>query len=412
MGHDHLAESERSVIGPPMPMERLGSKPGWLSTRIQAGIAAQGRLAKPTTSPGNNHDIAAAETVLDGLEPRNAQKIARPRPAGNVSQVRPQCFDIVTRRICSLSGLGASAMCPRPLSRYIAGLLLSSFAVFEAPGLVLAQPAPKAGDQPASASPSPPLRRSDEREAVRLLVDAEAELAQGDPRVAVRLLELMIARFPATLAAERARARIAALRALPIQSKPAVPAQIQPQSAGTGAAPAGVWRTRVRPIPSAAEAFRKATGDRVFFAERSSELGGRARVVLAAQARWLKLNPAAPVVIEAHADDPGTPAENLELAVRRGEAVRRRLVEEGVAAGRIRVAVIGQKAPTARCPEAICAAQNRRAVTLIAVRSPLETMTAISAGTLPPEAAAQAGRPSPLPGINGLGGPAPAPAPR
>lgn len=264
--------------------------------------------------------------------------------------------------------------------------------------------------------------RSDEREAARLLVEAEAELAQGDPRVAARLLELMVARYPATLAAERARGRLEALQQAAAGAAEAArkaqpggdlqKSNPQPPVAKHDPIDAvGGWRTRIRPTRTAGEEFRDRAGDRVFFGEGSAELGSRARTVLAAQAAWLRANPEAPVVVEAHADDPGTPQQNAELAARRGEAVKARLVEEGIAAARIRIAVIGLRGRVATCPEPMCAAQNRRVVTLIAWRSPLEGQAVTEPDASAQPVAAARGRRLP-PGMTGLGGPPAWPAPR
>lgn len=111
--------------------------------------------------------------------------------------------------------------------------------------------------------------------------------------------------------------------------------------------------------------FRMAAGDRIFFGSGGAELGARARQVLAAQASWLKRHPDLNVMIEAHADDPGSSGVNDELALQRAEAVRQRLVEEGVESARIRVAGFGRDRRIAICPDAMCATQNRRAVTIV-----------------------------------------------
>lgn len=111
--------------------------------------------------------------------------------------------------------------------------------------------------------------------------------------------------------------------------------------------------------------FQAEVGDRVFFSERSAVLGSRARIALEAQAAWLNRNPLLMVTVEGHADEPGTPRLNQHLSERRAEAVRRRLIELGVAASRIRVAAYGRDRLVAECGESRCAAQNRRVVTVI-----------------------------------------------
>lgn len=106
-------------------------------------------------------------------------------------------------------------------------------------------------------------------------------------------------------------------------------------------------------------------GDRVFFSDSSAELGARARGVLAAQAAWLKRHATAIVLIEGHSDEQGSAADNLALAQKRAESVRKRLVEEGVEAARIAVAAYGREQRVAPCGEPECAAQNRRVVTVV-----------------------------------------------
>jgi transposase len=48
----------------------VGRSRGGLTTKIHARVDAQGRPVKLLISPGNDHDITAAEALLDGLEPR------------------------------------------------------------------------------------------------------------------------------------------------------------------------------------------------------------------------------------------------------------------------------------------------------------------------------------------------------
>jgi peptidoglycan-associated lipoprotein len=111
--------------------------------------------------------------------------------------------------------------------------------------------------------------------------------------------------------------------------------------------------------------FQSAVGDRVFFSEASAELGTRGRLALQAQAAWLVRYPHLSVVVEGHADDTGGLAHNLSLSQQRAEIVQRRLVQMGVAPERIRAAAFGRERLIADCAAAACAAQNRRAVTII-----------------------------------------------
>ena len=96
----------------------------------------------------------------------------------------------------------------------------------------------------------------------------------------------------------------------------------------------------------------------------SAELGSRARSALAAQAQWLMRWHEFEAAIEGHADEPGTEQENVVLSEQRAEAVRQRLIEEGVEPSRLAVVPLGRSMRVATCADTDCRAQNRRAVTL------------------------------------------------
>jgi peptidoglycan-associated lipoprotein len=118
------------------------------------------------------------------------------------------------------------------------------------------------------------------------------------------------------------------------------------------------------PVGLAAE-FQSAVGDRVFFSDASAELGTRGRLALEAQAAWLVRYTHLSVVVEGHADDAGSLAHNISLSQQRAEVVRRRLIQMGVAPERIRAVAFGRERLIADCAAAACAAQNRRAVTIV-----------------------------------------------
>ena len=268
-----------------------------------------------------------------------------------------------------------------------------------------------------------PYRSRQLSETDGLLEDALDDLSRGRVLDARRLLELVVERFANTPAADEARRLLAPIYAsgrsqgvpipgLPIPGVP-VPGGANGPAASLPSAPSGAWgqpsrsnaahseterapapvisapmtsgpitsgsmatarganadaaaerqwQTEVRRVRLLDQDFRSNVGDRVFFGEASTELGSHSRVVLAAQARWLARYPDLNIVIEAHADDPGSRDVNQSLAARRAEAVRARLVEEGVAAQRLRIVAIGREKPVADCADAGCAAQNRRVV--------------------------------------------------
>jgi len=117
--------------------------------------------------------------------------------------------------------------------------------------------------------------------------------------------------------------------------------------------------------PVGAAEFQSEVGDRVFFSESSAELGARARKALEAQAAWLLRHPRLSVTIEGHADESGGARHNLDVSQRRAQAVRLQLMARGVPASRIAVVAYGRERRIAECASAVCAAQNRRTVTVL-----------------------------------------------
>ncbi len=108
-------------------------------------------------------------------------------------------------------------------------------------------------------------------------------------------------------------------------------------------------------------------GDRVFFAESSAVIGGRARAILEAQARWLKRAPSINITIIGRADDGGSSSDATTLARQRAEIVRAKLIEGGVEVERIKIESHGENDPVATCRSALCQAQNRHAETRLRV---------------------------------------------
>ena len=115
---------------------------------------------------------------------------------------------------------------------------------------------------------------------------------------------------------------------------------------------------------SATQRLRLDVGDRVFFAPGSAALGLRARAALARQAEWLSAA-RRDVFIVGHADDGGSERNNQRIASRRAEVVCKRLIEEGVPAGRLHYFGKGRQDRIAICDGSLCQAQNRRVVTIV-----------------------------------------------
>jgi len=113
--------------------------------------------------------------------------------------------------------------------------------------------------------------------------------------------------------------------------------------------------------PDASQRLRFEVGDRIFFPPGSAELGSRARILLARQARWLKAWKAS-AVIAGHGDEGGEPANDERISLERATVVRGRLLQEGIPADRLDIVSLGRRDPVADCSEPACAVQNRRVV--------------------------------------------------
>lgn len=227
------------------------------------------------------------------------------------------------------------------------------------------------------ARPRPPAGGANEdgaRTAADIYREAVARLQAGDRPRAQRALEILVVRYPTAREARLARLRLARMYGdlrgsqaapSPDSIRPAAGEEIGPSAHNSEDG----WGAEVRSRRGGVEdRFRMEVGDRVFFSAGSAELGSRARTVLQAQAAWMVQQPQINAVIEGHADDPGSAEDNVTVARARAEAIRQRLIEEGVAADRLRTAVLGRSARIAECDSPECAAQNRRSVTVVYAR--------------------------------------------
>lgn len=255
------------------------------------------------------------------------------------------------------------------------------------PELATGTQTPASSEQSASTGTAP-----------ELLDLARLNLTEKRTEAAQRLLEQLVARFPEAPEAERARAELLALylRNPRIASAPPAPAQndmahtAPPASPSQSPPPASAWRISLILAPTLQDELRDSVGDRVFFAAGSTELGARARSVIAAQAQWLARHPELDAIVEGHADDADAGGDDNELSLRRAEAMLSQLVLDGVEPNRLRVHDLGSQARVATCNDSDCAAQNRRAVLRIGARAPIAVEPAKSDG-LPSSPTAQTG---------------------
>lgn len=206
-------------------------------------------------------------------------------------------------------------------------------------------------------------------EPAEMLADALGRLGAGDRTAAARMFEQLVARHPDSREASHARRYLgeayrseaprAATEAPAPQPAPAAqPATAQPDGARIGDG----WHVSVHTETALEHRLISEVGDRVFFSAGSADLGSRARAVLVGQAAWLNRQPHLGATIEGHADESGSEADNTALSAARADAVRNRLVAEGVAPERLRVVARGRTERVAECSEPECGAQNRRVV--------------------------------------------------
>jgi peptidoglycan-associated lipoprotein len=206
---------------------------------------------------------------------------------------------------------------------------------------------------------------------------------------AQRLLEKVIADAPGSTLATKARRYLATLYSRnddggPVEintgavddkpgQAPVVEDKQTPRTMDTSLILAKSGGTHV--AASVEEEFLLDAGDRVFFSTGSAELGVRARTVLQAQARFMATRRDVSALVEGHADD-GKAAndEQVRLSQARADAVRDRLLAEGIGPERLIAVARGRDAPVSACPDPACAAQNRRAITVLVSTGVLQNL--------------------------------------
>jgi peptidoglycan-associated lipoprotein len=112
-----------------------------------------------------------------------------------------------------------------------------------------------------------------------------------------------------------------------------------PGAAGPGVA--GATGTTIPALPSPKEFVETSALRDVHFDFDRYEVRAQDKPVLDENAKWLKQNAGALLLIEGHADERGTNEYNLALGERRAKATRDHLVSLGVDGGRITVISYG-----------------------------------------------------------------------
>lgn len=185
--------------------------------------------------------------------------------------------------------------------------------------------------------------RASELTPAEMLEDGVDAMTDHAPGAARNLLEELVSSYPASPEAAKARKLLAKLEG-------------PPESAYERDV---IRQDEVERLRGFRRAFLLDAGDRVFFSESSAALGGRANFVIANQARWLVARPSLRIDVIGRSDDGGSRQQELELAQKRAEAVRDRLVASGVEAARLRIRALGSSSPVALCTTPLCKAENR-----------------------------------------------------
>jgi peptidoglycan-associated lipoprotein len=128
---------------------------------------------------------------------------------------------------------------------------------------------------------------------------------------------------------------------------------------------AGATGTTIPGLPSPKEFVETSALRDVHFDFDRYEIRAQDKGVLDENAKWLKSNTSAFLLIEGHADERGTNEYNLALGERRAKATRDHLVSLGIDGGRITVISYGEERPMCTERTETCWAQNRRAHFLV-----------------------------------------------
>jgi len=134
---------------------------------------------------------------------------------------------------------------------------------------------------------------------------------------------------------------------------------------GAGGGMAGATGTTIPSLPSPKEFVETSALRDVYFDFDRYDIRSPDKTVLDENARWLKSNQGALLLIEGHCDERGTNEYNLALGERRAKATRDYLVSVGIDAGRITVISYGEERPVCTEKAEGCWSKNRRAHFLV-----------------------------------------------
>ena len=148
-------------------------------------------------------------------------------------------------------------------------------------------------------------------------------------------------------------AQAAAAAAALIKAQALADAEAAQQAADNAAAQVAAQKEQAR---KAAEALAHV----IYFDFDQSTIKAEFRAALNGHAAYLSQNPSAKIVLEGHADERGTREYNIALGERRGNAVSRYLVVQGVSIEAIEVVSFGEERPVNSGSDSASLAENRR----------------------------------------------------
>ena len=148
-------------------------------------------------------------------------------------------------------------------------------------------------------------------------------------------------------------AQAAAAAAALIKAQALADAEAAQQAADNAAAQVAAQKEQAR---KAAEALAHV----IYFDFDQSTIKAEFRTALNGHAAYLSQNPSAKIVLEGHADERGTREYNIALGERRGNAVSRYLVVQGVSIEAIEVVSFGEERPVNSGSDSASLAENRR----------------------------------------------------
>ena len=157
----------------------------------------------------------------------------------------------------------------------------------------------------------------------------------------------------AAAAAKAAAAEAKALAAAAVQAAAKAAAKAAADAAQQAAA-------NVAQQQQQAQEAAQALAHIIYFDFDQSTIKAEFRTALNGHAAYLSQNPSASIVLEGHADERGTREYNIALGERRGNAVSRYLVVQGVSINAIEVVSFGEERPVNAGHDSASWSENRR----------------------------------------------------